>query len=84
MSNKDHHTPTKKYSDKSGNNDERNKRKLKEEEGNTALSKSANSKSTDDDHTNEPTIIRPLPLKYTKVSILPSHLKFKRKRKISR
>ncbi len=37
------------------------KRKLKEDEGNTGLSK-RKSESTDGDHTNEPTIIKPLPL----------------------
>jgi len=81
MSNKDDHTPMEKYT---GNNAERNKRKLQEDEGNTALSKRMNSKSTDDDHTNGLTIIRPLPLKYTKVSILPSHLKLKRKKKMTK
>ena len=59
---------------------QRDKGKLKEEEGNTAPSKRMNSKSTDDGHTNEPMIIRPVPLKYTKVSILPSRLRLKRKR----
>jgi hypothetical protein len=43
-----------------------------------------NSESTDDDHTNEPITIRPLPLKYKIVSILPSHLKLTRKRKMSK
>ena len=64
MNKKDRDTPTEKYRGKSGNND-----------GNIVPSKRMNSKNTDDDHTNEPMIIRPVPLKYTKVSILPSHLK---------
>jgi hypothetical protein len=73
MSDQDDHTPAKIQ--------QPNKRKSKEEEGNTAPpSKRMNSKSTDKDHTNEPIIIRPVPLKYTKVSILPSRLKLKRKR----
>ena len=62
---------------------QRDKGKLKEEKDNAATSKRMNSKSTDDDHTNEPMIIRPVPLKYTKVSILPSHLKLKRKNKMT-
>jgi hypothetical protein len=62
---------------------QRGKGKLKEEEGNTTPSKRMNSKSTDDDDTNEPMIIRPVPFKYTKVSILPSHLKLKRKKKMT-
>jgi hypothetical protein len=72
MSKKDLDTPTEKYRGKSGNNN-----------GNTVPSKRMNSKNTDDDHTNEPLIIRPVPLKYTKVSILPSHLKLKRKKKMT-
>jgi hypothetical protein len=81
MSNKDHNTPTEKgkYSGESGNNDERNKRKLKEER-NISVSKRMNS---DVDDLNEPMIIRPVPLKYTKVSILPSHLKLTRKKKMT-
>jgi hypothetical protein len=75
MSNRDDHTPSKIQ--------QPNKRKSKEEEGKTTLSKRMNSKSTDKDHTNEPIIIRPVPLKYTKVSILPSHLKIKRKKKMT-
>jgi hypothetical protein len=72
MSDQDDNTPAKIQ--------QRDKGKLKEEEGNTAPSKRMNSKSADD-NTNEPMIIRPVPLKYTKVSILPSHLKLKRKKK---
>ena len=60
---------------------QRDKGKLKEEKDNTATSKRMNSKSTVDDHTNESMIIRPVPLKYAKVSILPSHLKLKRTKK---
>ena len=75
MSNRDDHTPAKIQ--------QPNNRKSKEEEGKTALSERMNSKSTDKDHTNEPIIIRPVPLKYTKVSILPSHLKIKRKKKLT-
>ncbi len=71
MSNKDDHAPAKIQ--------QRDKRKLKEDEGNTGLSK-RKSESTDGDHTNEPTIIKPLPLKYTKVSILPAHLKLRKKK----
>jgi hypothetical protein len=67
MSTKDRDTPTEKYRGKSG----------------TVPSKMMNSKNTDYDHTNEPMIIRPPPLKYTKVSILPSHLKLKRKKKMT-
>lgn len=74
MSDQDDHTPAKIQ--------QRDRGKLKEEGGNTAPSKRMNSKSTDDD-TNEPMIIRPVPLKYTKVSILPSHLKLKRKKKMT-
>ncbi|HMH09775.1 MAG TPA: hypothetical protein VK553_03645 [Candidatus Nitrosopolaris rasttigaisensis] len=62
---------------------QRDKGKLKEEKDNTATSKRMNSKSTVDDHTNESMIIRPGPLKYTKVSILPSHLKLKRKKNMT-
>ena len=72
MSNRDDHTPAKIL--------QPNKRNSKEEEGNTALPKRMNSKSTDKDHMNEPMVIRPVPLRYTKVSILPSHLKLKRKK----
>jgi hypothetical protein len=74
MSDQDDHIPAKKQ--------QRDKGKLKEEGDNTPSSKRMNSKNTDDD-TNEPMIIRPVPLKYTKVSILPSHLKLKRKRKMT-
>ena len=72
MNKKDRDTPTEKYRGKSGNND-----------GNIVPSKRMNSKSTVDDHTNESMIIRPGPLKYTKVSILPSHLKLKRKKNMT-
>jgi hypothetical protein len=72
MSKKDRDTPTEKYRGKSGNND-----------GNIVPSERMNSKITDDDHTNAPMIIRPVPLKYTKVSILPSHLKLQGKKKMT-
>jgi hypothetical protein len=74
MSDQDDNTPAKMQ--------QRDKGKLKEEKDNAATSKRMNSKSTDDD-TNEPMIIRPVPLKYTKVSILPSHLKLKKKKKMT-
>ena len=72
MSDQDDHTPAKIQ--------QRDKGKLKEEEGNTAPSKRMNSKSKDDD-TNAPMIIRPVALKYAKVSILPSHLSLREKRR---
>ena len=84
MGNKDHRNPTETYSKKSDNNAEQNKWKLKKYARDTTLSKRMNSESTDDDHTNEPITIRPLPLKYKIVSILPSHLKLTRKRKMSK
>ncbi|PWU78624.1 MAG: hypothetical protein DLM72_21530 [Candidatus Nitrosopolaris wilkensis] len=80
MRNKNHNTQTEKNSGMSGNNDDRNKRKLNDD-GNTALSKRMNSERADEQHAKEPMIIRPLPLKYTKVSILPSHLKLERTKK---
>ena len=61
MSNRDDHTPAKIQ--------QPNKRKSKEEEGKTTLSRRMNSKSTDKDHTNEPMIISPVPLKYAKVCV---------------
>jgi hypothetical protein len=76
MNDQDDHAPAKIQ--------QRDERKLKEEEGNTTPSKRNNSKSTDDDDTNAAMIIRPVALKYTKVSILPSHLKLKRKKMTNR
>ncbi len=52
-----------------------NNTKTKEEKDNTTVSK-----NKDEEHTKGPTIISPLPLKYTKVSIRPSHLKLSKKK----